>query len=59
MARCNDPYRSLVGNLVNLSVVRPDICFAVYNLTQFVSNPGKEHWVVFKHLLRYLKGSTN
>ena len=37
-------YRSLVGNLMYLSVVsRPDICFAVYNLAQFVSNPGKAH----------------
>ena len=59
MARCNKPYRSLVGNLMYLSVVRPDICFAVYNLAQFDSNPGKVHWVVLKHLLCYLKGSTN
>ena len=60
MARCNKPYRSLVGILMYLSVVsRPDICFAVYNLAHFVSNQGKEHWVALKHLLRYLKGSTN
>ena len=60
MPRCNKPYRSLVGNLMYLSVAsRPDICLAVYNLAQFVSNPGKEHWVALKQLLRYLKGSTN
>ena len=41
-----------------LSVVsRPDICFAVYNLAQFVSNPGKAHWCALKHLLRFLKGT--
>ena len=51
-------YRSLVGNLMYLSVVsRPDICFAVYNLAQFVSNPGKAHWCALKHLLRFLKGT--
>ena len=34
-------YRSLMGNLSYLSVLsRPDICFAVYILAQFVSNPG-------------------
>ena len=39
-------YRSLVGNLMYLSVVsHPDICLAVYNLAQFVSNPGKAHGV--------------
>ena len=51
-------YRSLVGNLMYLSVVsRPDICFAVYNLAQFVSNLGKAHWCALKHLLRFLKGT--
>ena len=51
-------YRSLVGNLMYLSVAScPDICFAVYNLAQFVSNPGKAHWCALKHLLRFLKGT--
>ena len=51
-------YRSLVGKLMCSSIVsRPDICFAVYNLAQLVSNPGKAHWCALKHLLRFLKGS--
>ena len=51
-------YRRLVGNLMYLSVVsRPVICFAVYNLAQFVSNPGKAHWYALKHLLRFLRGT--
>ena len=38
-------YLSLVVNLMYLSVVcRTDICFAVNNLAQFVSNSGKAHW---------------
>ena len=51
-------YRTLVGNLMLLSVVsRPDICFAVYYLAQFVSNPGEAHWCALKHLLRFLKST--
>ena len=49
---------SLVGKILCLFVVsRPDICFAVYNLAQFLSNPGKAHWCALKHLLRFLKGN--
>ena len=60
MARLNKPCCSLIGNLKHLSVVsRSDICYAVDNLGQLVSIPGKEHWVTLKFLLRYLKGSTN
>ena len=41
-----------------LSVVsRSDICFALYDLAQFVSNPGKAHWCALKHLFRFLKGT--
>ena len=51
-------YRSLVGNLMYLCVVsRPDFCFAVYNLAQFVSNPGKAHWCALKHFLHFLRGT--
>ena len=51
-------YLNLVGNQMHLSVVsRPDVCFAVYNLPQFVSNPGTAHWCALKHLQRFLKGT--
>ena len=36
-------------------VERPDICFAVYNLAQLLSNPDKAHGGAVKHLLRFLK----
>ena len=50
-------YRSLVGKLLYLSVVsRPDLCFTVSNLSQFLSNPGRAHWVGAKRVMRYLKG---
>ena len=40
------------------SVVKPlDVCFAVFNLAQFESNPGKTHWCAVKHILCFLKGT--
>ena len=39
------------------NVIRPNISFAVYNLAQLVSNPGKAHCCALKHLLRFLKCS--
>ena len=60
MGRLNNPCRCLVGNLMYLSIVGWHvICFAVNTLAQFVSNPGKEHWVTLQHLLGSSKGSTN
>jgi hypothetical protein len=41
-----------------LSVVsRPDISFVVSNLSRFLANPGKVHWLAAKRVLRYLKVS--
>ena len=37
------------------SATRPDISFAVSKLSQFVSNPGDDHWRAFERVLRYLK----
>jgi hypothetical protein len=36
---------------------RPDLCHAVGLLSRFGSNPGWEHWVPAKRVLRYLKGT--
>ena len=35
---------------------RPDICFAVSTLGQFMCESRQMHWVVAKHVLRYLCG---
>lgn len=52
------PYRELVGCLLYLSVgTRPDISFAVSELSKFLVNPGKQHWTAALHVLRYLKGT--
>jgi hypothetical protein len=36
---------------------KPDICFVVSALSQFMSEPRHRHWIVAKHILKYLRGS--
>jgi hypothetical protein len=36
---------------------RPDICFFVNTLSQFMVEPKRVHWVETKHVLRYLFGT--
>jgi hypothetical protein len=50
-------YRQLIGSLMYLIHTRPDICFVVSALSQFMSEPRHRHWIVAKHILRYLRGS--
>jgi len=51
-------YRHMVGSLLYLSCwSRPDIAFAVSELSRFVSAPAQSHYDAAKHLLRYLKGT--
>ena len=33
---------------------RPVICYSVGILSRYQSNPGREHWTVVKHILKYL-----
>jgi len=49
-------YRRLVGRLVYLTITRPELCYAVHVLSQFMHNPKKEHMEAAKRVLRYLKG---
>ena len=36
---------------------RPDICFAMNTLNQFLVEPRRVHLVAAKHVMRYLKGT--
>lgn len=50
------PYRSLVGSLLYIAKCsRPDINFAVHQLTKFGNCYSQEHWTAAKRVLRYLK----
>jgi hypothetical protein len=50
-------YRQIIGSLMYLTNTRPDICFAVNTLSQFLVEPRHVHLVVAKHVMRYLKGT--
>ncbi|XP_026400525.1 uncharacterized protein LOC113296434 [Papaver somniferum] len=48
---------TLVGALQYLTVTRPDICFAVNYVSQFMHSPSDLHLQLVKRILRYLKGT--
>ena len=50
-------YRQLIGLLMYLVNTRPDICFVVITLSQYMCESRQIHWVVAKHVLRYLHGT--
>jgi len=49
-------YRQMIGSSMYLVNTRPDICFVVNTLSQFMVEPRRVHWVVAKHVLMYLRG---
>ncbi|KAM2633068.1 hypothetical protein EV1_023727 [Malus domestica] len=55
----SDPheYRSIVGALQYLTWTRPDLCFAVNQVCQFLHCPRDLHYQAVKRILRFLKGS--
>ncbi|CAH2102591.1 unnamed protein product [Euphydryas editha] len=56
----NCPYRELIGGLMYLSVcTRPDISYALSQLSQFNTAFTKDHWLAAKRILRYLSGTTD
>ena len=47
-------YQSAIGSLQYLSTMtRPDVTFALSNVTMFNSKPMKEHWTAVKCIFRY------
>ena len=48
-------YRRLVGNLVYLIVTRPNISYAIHQVSQYLSTPRPTHYVAILRILRYLK----
>ena len=49
-------YRQMIGSLMFLTNTRPDICFAVNTLSQYLTDLRSVHLTTAKHILRYLKG---
>lgn len=54
------PYREAVGSLIFLATSsRPDISFAVNQVSRFLNNWTDEHWQAVKRIIRYLKQTVN
>ncbi|KAG8493315.1 hypothetical protein CXB51_010698 [Gossypium anomalum] len=54
------PYSSAVGSLIYAMVcTRPDLAYVIGTVSQFLSNPGREHWNAVKWIMRYLRGTSN
>ncbi|KAI5318631.1 hypothetical protein L3X38_038339 [Prunus dulcis] len=55
----SDPseYRSIVGALQYLTLIRPNIAFAVNQVCQFMHQHTTVHWLAVKRILRYLNGT--
>ena len=51
-------YRKLVGKLIYLTITRPDICFAVNQVSQHMQTPKEHHWCMIERILMYLNGAS-
>jgi hypothetical protein len=47
-------YRSMIGSLLYLTVMRPDIQFSMCLCARFYASPRTSHWQAVKRIFRYL-----
>ncbi|KAD1722742.1 hypothetical protein E3N88_42395 [Mikania micrantha] len=50
-------FRSIVGALQYLTITRPDISYAVNQVSHFLQSPTINHYQQVKRILRYIKGT--
>ncbi|XP_028113433.1 uncharacterized protein LOC114311478 [Camellia sinensis] len=52
-------YRNLVGNLLYLITIKPNIMYAASLLSRFMNNPSQNHLGAAEQVLRYIQGTTS
>ena len=53
-------YCKRIGSMMFAMVyTRPDVCFAMSKLSQYMSNPGAHHGIAIKQLLRYFRSTAS
>ncbi|RDX68755.1 hypothetical protein CR513_52217, partial [Mucuna pruriens] len=52
-------FKQLVGSLMYLTATRPDIAHSVSLISRFMKHPKDKHFLVAKHILRYLQETQN
>jgi hypothetical protein len=56
----NIPFMECIGSVMHLThLTRPDIAYAVGQVSRYSQNPGLEHWKALKRILAYLKKTIN
>ena len=50
-------YRCIVGNLIYMTIARPDLSYVVGLVIQFMQASRKPHLNVARHILRYVKST--
>jgi hypothetical protein len=48
-------YRRIVGSLIYMTIIRPDLSYAVGLVSQFMQTPRKLHLDAMRCILRYIK----
>lgn len=54
-----EPYRRLIGKLLYLNLIRPDVSYAIQQLSQFMRCSREPHIDAALHVVKYLKGTIN
>ena len=52
-------YRQMIGSLMYLTNTRPDICFTMNTLSQYLADLRHVHLTVAKHILKYPNGTVD
>ena len=50
-------YRQLIGSLLYLTHSRPDICYAMNDVSIYMQQPHDLHWKAAKRILQYIQGT--